>query len=42
MIVFFFKWNISVVKERDGLTDPDVDGRTVLRRQVLKIAGETL
>jgi len=31
-----------MVKEREALTDPDVNGRTILRRQVLKIAGGTL
>jgi hypothetical protein len=31
-----------MVKERDGLIDPDVYGRTILRREVLKIAGGTL
>jgi hypothetical protein len=31
-----------MAKERDDLTDPDINGRTVLRRQVLKIDGETL
>jgi hypothetical protein len=31
-----------MVKERDCLIDTDMNGKTVLRRQVLKIAGGTL